>query len=392
MGYEMSVRTAAPAATKRAQMAAEALAITQRARREGRPLSKHESERVDSLMAMVGALPDSTLDDGGFASFGEFVQAVALSEMAPDPRLQALQKMGAGDRGGFAVPRLFAPGLRAVDPSEAVIRPRAHVIEPDPRAPDANVDVPLLDQGEGGFLGGMAVLRYKETNIPLTEVTFRKVTLTPSEIGAFLEVSDKLLRNWRTSSRDIERMFRWALTEQEEVDFLFGDGDGEPLGALHADNGGLIEVERQVAASVSFFDLVQMEKVFFGRRGVWLAGRDAHAMIQQIEDSEGKILWPPLGGARDAEGRPLVFGKPLILHDSMPLDGLALVDWTYYAIKDGFGPVVQVGMRDAIRNLSMVRLIAASDGRPLLTEPITTRAGATVSPFVMLEGSRPEGE
>src|SRR5690606_35998777 len=108
----------------RAELGQEALAIVRKAKREGRTLSDKESKRVDSLMAMIGALPDSTFEDGGFASFGEFLCAVAFGGQERDPRIQALQEMGEGAAGGYVVPRFFAHGLRAVDPAEAVIRPR----------------------------------------------------------------------------------------------------------------------------------------------------------------------------------------------------------------------------------------------------------------------------
>jgi HK97 family phage major capsid protein len=86
-------------------------------------------------------------------------------------------------------------------------------------------------------------------------------------------------------------------------------------------------------------------------------------------------------------------GIPLVFVDRLPALGtkgdLCLVNLSYYLIKDGSGPFVDLS--DQIRFLNdevVFRITWHVDGKPWLTEPIGLEGSTanTVSPFVVLAG------
>ena len=157
-------------------------------------------------------------DKKEFKSLGEFLYAVRFTPT--DPRLMELreQQMVVGESGGFAVPPAFIPTLLQVTPQDAIWRPRCTVI-PAGDSPDTDLTMPALDQGTGSNMyGGVAVYATSEgATLTETDAKIREVKLQPHETGAFVTVTDKLLRNWSACSALIQTLLRRALIAWEDT-------------------------------------------------------------------------------------------------------------------------------------------------------------------------------
>lgn len=426
---------------RRASLAEEARAILDAAEAEGRDLTDEERTRFDDLEAQMEALAgdiereerlerteaelEATLDepasrrtivrgvvrpdDGGrgeFRSFGEFLAAVRFDPN--DRRLSSREvelggesremSMGVDAAGGYAVPEEFIDTFLEVEPQEAIVRPRATVI-PAGQNPDAPVELVALDQGsDTNMFGGVTVEWIAEgAEKPETDFTIRPVNLAPQEVAGHIVVTDKLLRNWGASGSLIERQLRRALIAAEDVAFLGGSGSGKPLGPLFPGAAGppalpkpgaVIEINRAAANQISYADVAAMyARAKHGGSLEWVTSQTTLPQLMTLKDEAGNLIWQP--NARDGSPGTLL-GFPVRLNERSPQLGsrgdLLLVDWQYYLIKDGVGPVVAASPHvHFINNKTVVKAFKTVDARPWLTEPIMTEGGYTVSPFVVLD-------
>jgi len=338
-------------------------------------------------------------DDGGrgeFRSFGEFLAAVRFSP--GDPRLGDPQEIraedqsmtgGDGEYGGYAVPEQFIDTFLEVAPQEAIVRPRATVIPPGDR-PEAPARLVALDQSaETNMYGGVEVQWIAEgAEKPQTDFQIRPVELAPHEVAGHITVTDQLLRNWQASGALIERQLRSATIAAEDVAFLSGNGTGKPLGILHASNAAAIEVNRATANQISYADIVAMiAAAKFGGSLEWVTSQTTLPQLMQLKDEAGNLIWQP--NARDGSPGTLL-GIPVRLNERSPALGsradLALIDFAYYLIKDGVGPVIAASPHvHFTSNRTVVKVFKTVDAKPWLTAPIRTEGGYDVSPFVVLD-------
>lgn len=350
-----------------------------------RQLDEPAASPVSRVPTLGGPVPDKGKDvKSGFESVGEFLATVRFNPR--DDRLQALQQMDDGPSGGFNVPREFIPNLLMAEDDSYLVRPRATII-PAGQSPDAGVDMPALDQGDSSNMyGGVEVAWIAEgEEKPATEAGFKQVSLTPKEVAAHIPVTDKLLRNWAAAGMVLQNLLRKALLAAEDDAFIAGTGTGRPLGFLAAGTTARIDVPREVANSISWIDTLNMEEAAFGN-SIYVCSRTARTVLSQIKDADGNYIYR---GPREGFP-PTLNGRPIIMHDAMPglgqLGDLCLVDLSYYLIKDGFGIVVAASEhQNFTKNQTVIKAFTNVDGKAWLTEPLTTRGGDKVSPFVALD-------
>lgn len=337
-----------------------------------------------------------------FENFGQFMHAVRFnpndqrlnfveSAGANADDLSAEMRMDSNAQGGFMVPPQLRTTLLSVPAQDALVRPRAQVIEAgDP--PDAGVTFPALDQtgaNPGNMYGGVEVKWIGEGDEkPETDAKLREVTLTPHEVAGITTITDKLLRNWRASSTFIEGLLRGAVTAAEDYAFLRGNGVTQPLGALNS--GAAFFVNRAVANQVSYRDLVGMVARLLMRGGtspVWSMPQSALTQIALLKDDNNNFIWQ--ASARDGFAGTLL-GYPVRWNNRAPSLGskgdIFLADWSYYLIKDGSGPFVATSEHVKFTsNKTVIKIFWNVDGAPWLTAPIKEENGYQVSPFVGLD-------
>jgi len=330
---------------------------------------------------------------GGFSTCRDFLQAVLTRDDA-EGRLGRLQtralSMGVGAAGGFLVPPQFAEMLTSISPQDAIVRPRANVI-PAGTPPDAPITMPADDQsGANGVYSGVTVKWVGEGDTkPDTQPILRELTLTPHEVTASVEITDKLLRNAPAAAAWVESKLRGAILAAEDVAFITGNGVGQPLGFLgHA---SAINVARAGAGAIAYADVVNMYAQLLTRgvgSPVWIGNPTVLPQLQAMASVLGQLIWQP--SAREGEPSTLL-GIPFMRNERQPVLGangdLMLVNLQYYLIKDGSPLSISDdgGIVNFKYNKTIVKAFWNVDGQPSLTTPLLLEDGATTqSPFVVL--------
>jgi HK97 family phage major capsid protein len=330
--------------------------------------------------------PRGKVENPGFECLGEVVYCARFNPN--DPRMRALQEMGTGESGGFAIPDEFNPTLKEVTPQEAIIRPRATVV-PAGASPDADLVLPALNQGTAANMyGGVEVTWIGEGgDKPETGAKLRECRWSPKEVAAHIVVTDKLLRNWSAASALLERLLRNAILAAEDVAFLkAAGGDTRPMGVLASP--ALKKVHRAGANAVAYDDLVNMEAEFHeDGEPIWLVNPRVIPKLRKMEDTEGHLIWQE--NARDGSPATLL-GRPVVKNYRSPalgsLGDVLLANFSYYVIKDGVGLTVAASEHVLFKqNKTVVKAFKAVDGAPWLDGPIAQEDAQTYSPFVALD-------
>ncbi len=330
-------------------------------------------------------------------NFGEFIYALRFNTR--DPRLQDVeyvgfgeeirgQSMGIGSEGGFALPAQFRPQLLSVSAQEAIFRPRATLIAAgDP--PDAAVTMPALDQTAGSNMyGGVIVYPIGEGDtMTETAAKLREVTLTPHQFGAYVIVTNKLLNNWTAAGSFIQEQLRKAMIAYEDTQFYKGNGVAKPKGILN--QAAAITVTRGTASTIVSADIDNMySRLKFGGSFVWIASQTILPQLVTLKNSNN---WNLFATDYTQTVPNTLMGIPLIFADRSVALGttgdLILVDLSYYLIKDGSGPYVDVSEHVYFTAAkTVVRIIWACDGDSWLNAalPLEGSTSNTVSPFVIL--------
>ena len=292
-----------------------------------------------------------------------------------------------GAKGGFLVPNFFADELQRIR-LEGIVRPRARVFDAESQAPDAQLDVPALDQGKG-LTGGVKVVWNAEGQpVMETSADFENISYKPDELTAFIKIKDKLLNN-SSASRYLTELLFQAITAEEDKQFLIGDGVKAPLGV--ANSPCRIELQRQVAGTYSYVDILKMMGALTPgsyERAVFVATADEGLEnLLSITDAGGNTVLK-FGPQR---GQAMINGIPVIFSEHLPAvadrASLMLCDFRSYGVKDGYGPEVKASAEqetDFVKNISTVKAIFGVAGAPLLKNQVALDNGKKVSPFVVL--------
>lgn len=331
-----------------------------------------------------------------FENMGEFLNAVRFNpndqrlnyvENAAAGEMSAEQRMDDGAAGGFMVPTQLHQTLLSVPAQDAIIRPRASVLEAG-SPPDSAVTLGALDQtgsAPENMFGGVKVEWIGEgAEKPETDMGLREITLTPHEVAGTITVTDKLLRNWRAASSVLETQLRGAVAQAEDFKFLNGAGVKTPLGILKA--GATYRVKRAVANRITYDDVAEMVGRGMGN-GLFVFSRGALVDLMKLKDNEGRPLWIP--SMREGEPGTLL-GRAAIMSDRNPalgqLGDLWYGDLSKYLIKDGSGPFVAASEHvHFTRNKTVIKIFWNVDGSPWLTAPMKLEGGYEASPFVALD-------
>lgn len=338
-----------------------------------------------------------------FENIGEFVCSVIFDP--GDPRLKDVEyrefediagtsisndmTMGTGTQGGFAIPEQFREELLQVQPAEAAFRPRATVI-PAGDPPDAKISMPALDQTSNqNVYGGVIMYKVGEgATLTETNVRLKQVSLEPQGLGGYIQLTNKLIRNWRASGPLIATQLRKAAVGFEDTQFYSGNGIAGPLGILNSP--AKIEVSRATANSIAIGDIRNMyARIKMGGSFVWIASQTTLPQLMQIQGGNSENIF-----IFDAS-KPVpnsLLGIPLIFHDRSVALGtkgdLVLCDLAYYLIKNGSGPFIAASEHYAfINDITTVKIINNVDGHPWLSAPLPLEGSTsnTVSPFVILK-------
>lgn len=339
-------------------------------------------------------------NDTGFANIAEMMWAIKEARNGRrDDRLEPLresriQSMGTGSEGGYALGEQFSSVVRMAAQQGGIVRSRATVIEPgDP--PDATITFPALNQTSGkNNYGGIVLAHQGEgQTISETDLALQEISLTPKQISAFIVATNKLLRNWSAGGTFISTMLRNAMIAAEDYDFLRGDGINKALGVINS--SAAIAYNRAGAGAIAYADIYGMvAKLKMGGSPVWLASQTVIPSLAALIDSGSHAVFVGGGNLAGSVAGALpstLFGIPLVFSDRLPALGtkgdLCLLDLSYYVVKDGSGPWIDLSTDFLFtQDKSVFKLVWNVDGKAWLTEPLRLEGDSAqqVSPFVIL--------
>jgi HK97 family phage major capsid protein len=352
-------------------------------------------------------------DDGGFKNLGELINALRFGDdkgritnlkqgqgegggrAVPEafvsqfmPSFHNEWSMGTGAEGGFAVPAQMGTEILQIQPEASIVRPRATVI-PAGDPPDAAITFPAFTQGANGVFGGVTVQWIGEGDTkPETDGKLEEVSLQPKEVAAHTVVTDKLLRNWAAANTFISTLLRGATTSAEDYAFLRGNGVAKPFGAMNCP--GAIVVNRKTANQIAYDDVIKMLSRLLPEsvgRAVWVASQSALPQIATLQDPNGRYIFIQ-GDA--TKGIPATLaGIPIKFTGKTPTLGvkgdLALVDFTYYMIKDGSGPFIAASEHVLFRqNKTVIKVFWNVDGQGWVKAPLKLEDGVTTVSFAVV--------
>ena len=367
-----------------------------------RPNSAVRSESRSA--AAVVALPSR----GPFRSFGEFLQAVAFSELRggrPDPRLtralpleRAPTGLGEADptAGGFTVPDVFSEELIGSMYEEAVLAPLCDRRETD--KPN-NATLPAIDEtsrADGSRWGGVVSYWDAEgVEPPATLPKFKALKFSARKLIALCVASDELINDVPLLDGHMRRAFAAEGAFQLDKAILLGTGAGVPLGIVNAP--GTIQVAGdigQASATITAGNIANMwsrAPAPCRKRAVWIVNEDAEGQLDALSQ---QTSIPSVAGAYFPAGEggnefARIKGRPVIVAEQCPALGtpgdIVLADLSQYIIIDG-------GLRSALSldvdflsYQGVFRFVLRVDGMPAWSTPIAPYNGtSTRSPFVTL--------
>jgi len=357
-------------------------------------IDKRVGKTVDSLAVRMGAprySQDVETDVDGWANFGEMLYNARFNPM--DKRLERrAMSAGTGSEGGFLVPELFAEKILQVTADSAIFLPRCQAIGGDADHPDAEINIPALDHsGTNGIAAGVSVAWVAEGGTKTeTSPIFANVKLKPSEVAAYVVVTDKLLANTQAASVIVSRLLQQALLMEIENCILQGSGAGQPLGIIGCP--AEIVITRTGAAAVEHADMTAMlsrARLGSGRDFIWVISQTVLDELLTDEDTAGTLIWHPDATASPFPGRYL--GIPIFVNSGSPVLGakgdVILVNLQDYVVRKGRDVIVQADPYTYFTSdKTQIRALTSIDGQPWETSPMELQDGSTtVSSFIVLE-------
>ena len=335
-------------------------------------------------------------NNSGFKSFGEFlvkVRKVCDGEIQ-DSRLKTAGHMETGDdsQGGFVVPEIWAEGIYNAALENAIVRPRATVLN----ASSDSLKVRKLVETDrsSNIFGGISFTWKAEAEDKegaVSKPALGLLELTPHKLVGSVFVSNELEDDYGKFGEFMQLSFGRALHFIEDDRFLWGTGANQPLGIMNA--GALITPARAGAGQVVYEDLTGMMSRLLPdswNRAVWIINPD---VINEWLSSDG--VEANVRNVIDVNEHMLL-GFPYIVSEKAETLGtqgdVILADFGagHYVIADREIRVeasrhYDSGSYGFTTDETFWRVVLRVDGQPLMTAAITPYRGAdTLSAFVAL--------
>jgi HK97 family phage major capsid protein len=360
------------------------------------------AEARGSRRALRKALGPDT--DPGFC-FADFLYRVAvrdekaLRDNYGSERSKAAMSAtgGGGGAGGWLVPTELRLDLMADVSEEALIRPKATVVE----MTSTELRLPMPDAttaqtaGTAPFFGGILMAWTGETQVrPETEPTFRQLTLRTWDLAGYALASNNLMGDGGPGLESwLRKLFARSIAWYEDYAYLRGDGVGKPVGIIDAP--ATKAVTRQTASQFTQQDAYNMAEALLPAswdRACWAA----HPLLWEWLTKLGSTQWQVNMPMDDAPGGPrphfILQGLPGYFSSKLPAlntrGDMILFDPQLYVIGDRGAVEIEVSGDEPTawsKNQAVWRVIYRGDGQPWLNQPVTIAdASTTVSPFVVL--------
>lgn len=339
---------------------------------------------------------------GGFKSFGEFLSRVRLAcvEGVVDSRLKArLGDSGhaAGHaelcdehQGGFLVPETWADSIYNVILENAIVRPRAKVLQ---MASDSLKIRRLVETTRASsYFGGITFtwsFEAADKTSYVTKPALGELELNAHKLVGSMFVSNELMSDYNQFANFMQISFGQALAFEEDYVFIWGGGGNQPLGIMNA--GATIQHARMTGFGNPLIgDLAEMaERLLPGSwaTAVWMMHPETIGGLAQDATVGGNT-----GGILDLSDMTCM-GRPIILTEKCAgtavTGDVILADWNHYVIGNRSLEISASrevpGTYGFVTDETFWRVVLRVDGHPIMVAPVTPKLGTdTLSAFVVL--------
>lgn len=340
----------------------------------------------------------------GFKSFGEFAQATAMASregVSPDRRLVigaaapgTVGNEGAGADGGFAVPPQYSSDIFKLSLGEGSLLPLTDNTE----VQGNSMVFPKTEQTPWGTNGVRAYWQAEAGAATATKPSLGTQALRLHKLMALVPLTDELVADTNALDTFIPDLvgdsIRWKTNEA----ILFGNGNGQPLGAMNS--GALVTVAKESGQATLTLDRMNVAKMAARmpfvdtlKNQVWIMNNDAMPYLWTL-NSNNQLLFLPYGAANGAfQGSPngTLLGRNVMTSQHAPsftsANDVALLDLSYYRT------ITKAGGMQTATSLHLYfdadalafRVTFRIDGSPKIAAPINPAKGSTtLSPFAAL--------
>ncbi|NLG85173.1 MAG: phage major capsid protein [Firmicutes bacterium] len=335
--------------------------------------------------------PNIVPEDGGFKDIGEFFGAVLSGRH--DPRLSVVSQhlAGAGAAGGFALPTAQVVQLFEAIVQQSIFLSRVQTVGL------TAIEVPGwvwddLDQSGNLLYGGFRI-QWQGEGMPAgttQQAKLRQVTLHAKKLSLYTSISREMDYFGGDFTQKLEEALRRTIAAGIDEAFMTADGVGKPMGFLTPGNPALIAVPRALANKIAYADVVAMVARFLPAAfadAIWVAHPSILTQLLTMKDDAGNLIWQPSG--RDASPDTLM-GRPLFFNDRLPALGqkgdLSLVAPRFYI--GALAPSIWIDANlgpEWEKDLISIRAITFVDGMPSWNRQYTPPSGDTLSWCVTLD-------
>jgi len=339
------------------------------------------------------------MEEIGFSNLGDFAKEIwhrntQANRLSKIHEVQNAYSSLDPASGGYLIPESMDSEIRSMVLEESIVRSRATVVPMS----TPQMLFPFVDwtTNVGSTFGGWTVTRVSEgAAITASNAKFGRVKLDVTKQVAGAEVPNEMFSDVGALDGFIRRTLPQAVAFAEDIDFLTGNGAGQPLGVINSANTALLTITKetnQVASTVVIENILKMYARMLPSsksRAVWLVNPTTFIELQQLSIAVGTGGAPVMLMNLAGSPTPTILGRPVIETEKVPTLGsasdISFIDFTYYLIGDRPGSGLESSPHGQFMNdITEMKLTSRNDGRPWVQSAFTPTNGDTLSPFVTL--------
>lgn len=310
--------------------------------------------------------------------------------------------------GGLLIPKAYRAEIRKLPLPSEMLSDKCTQVPME--VPELSIPAYVDKNHSTSYTGGTRVYRKGEFQTAgKSKDQFEEINLKATELIGATAVSNMLARYSPISiAAMMTTAFRAAFDYKRMEEFLFGDGQGRPLGMFHANNLSLKTILREAGQGAA--DIVNGKNVLRMRQSCWrydqsywIMNPDLLFYIAQLHiestNNAGIIQVPFFSPGKD--GQPdTILGRPVLVTEHMTgitaaQDGNAISEWTEGFLglvnptEYAYSTLYEEEMESAhvrFEEREKVYLWVRCDtGMPLWKSVLTpVRGVTTLSPFLLL--------
>ena len=342
----------------------------------------------------------------GFRSFGDFSQAVIragrrngvvdqrLGMNAAAPSTTAAEGVGAD--GGFMIPPAYSTELFRLSLLDSALLPYTSNVNVDGNS----MVFPKTEQTPWGTNGVRAYWQAEATSATATKPVLGTQALRLHKLMALVPLTDELMADSSALQTEVPGLVANSIKWKVNEAILFGNGNGQPLGALLSSGPAVTQLKDSGQATntltvSNLFNMLSRLPNANAQTAIWLIHPTVIPLLATLVLGQIPVFLP--GGMANVGslGQIPVFGtllgRPIILsHHAAAVStagDVQLLDLSYYRTitkSDGVTTATSLHLYfDA--DAAALRVTFRVDGSPKIATAISPAKGSTtLSPFIQL--------